>query len=172
MVINTYWVTGTGPLHLATMPCPRGGEWLETDMRALQAEYVDILVSLLTAEEITELDLSQEPEQCQIHGIEYRSFPIRDHDVPPGFPSVLDFARKLERELSAGKAIAIHCRAGIGRSSLLAACVLIISGKSAIDAFNQIRQARGCHVPDTGAQFDWVQEFARHLALDRNKGPV
>jgi protein-tyrosine phosphatase len=166
MVINTYWVTGTGPLHLATMPCPRGGEWLETDMRALQAECVDILVSLLTAEEITELDLSQEPEQCQMHGIEYRSFPIRDHDVPSCFPSVLDFARKLEQELSAGKAIAIHCRAGIGRSSLLAACVLVIHGKSAINAFNQIRQARGCHVPDTGAQFDWVEEFARHLALD------
>jgi hypothetical protein len=55
---------------------------------------------------------------------------------------------------------------------LLAACVLILHGKSAIGAFNQIRQARGCHVPDTGAQFDWVEEFARHLALDRNKGPV
>jgi protein-tyrosine phosphatase len=172
MVINTYWVTGTGPLHLATMPCPRGGEWLETDIRALQAECVDILVSVLTAEEITELDLSQEREQCQLYGIEYRSFPFRDHDVPPCVPALLDFAQKLERELSSGKAIAIHCRAGIGRSSLLAACVLIIHGKSAIDAFNQIRQARGCHVPDTGAQFDWVEEFARHLAPDRNKGPA
>jgi protein-tyrosine phosphatase len=164
MVINLYWVTGTGPLHLATMPCPRGGEWLETDMRALQAECVDILVSLLTAQEIKELDLSQEPELCRNHGIEYRSFPIPDRDVPPSFPLVLDFTRKLERELSAGKAIAIHCRVGIGRSSLLAACVLVVNGKSAIDAFNQIRQARGCHVPDTGAQFDWVEEFARHLA--------
>jgi protein-tyrosine phosphatase len=164
MVINLYWVTGTGPLHLATMPSPRGGEWLETDMRALQAECVDILVSLLTAQEIKELDLSQEPELCRNHGIEYRSFPIRDRDVPPSFRLVLDFARKLERELSAGKAIAIHCRVGIGRSSLLAACVLILNGKSAIDAFNQIRQARGCHVPDTGAQFDWVEEFARRLA--------
>ena len=158
-----YWITGSGPLHLAIMPCPQGGKWLQDEIRALQTESVDILVSLLTPEEITDLDLSQEPELCAAHGIEYRSFPIKDHDVPSSHTVVADFAGKLEQELKAGKAIVIHCFAGIGRSSLMAACVLVIHGRSAIDAFNQIRQVRGCHVPDTGAQFEWVESFAKQL---------
>lgn len=159
-----YWVTGSGPLHLAIMPRPRGGKELQEDIRALQVESVDILVSLLTAKEVVDLDLSKEPDLCAAHGIEYRPFPIADHDVPSSHGAVADFAGKLELEMRAGKAIVIHCYAGIGRSSLMAACVLVISGMSAVNAFNQIRQARGCHVPDTGTQFEWVESFARQLA--------
>jgi len=156
-----YWITGSGPLHLAIMPRPEGGTELQQDIRALQSESVDILVSLLTAEEVENFDLTEEPDVCAAHGIEYRSFPIDDHGVPASHRGVLDFAAKLERDFAAGKAIAIHCYAGIGRSSLMAACVLVIHGKSAIEAFDQIRQSRGCHVPDTGVQFDWVESFAR-----------
>jgi protein-tyrosine phosphatase len=146
------------------MACPRGGKELHEDIRSLQTESVDILVSLLTPGELVTFDLTSEPEVCAAHGIEYRSFPIADHSVPSSQTAVLDFATRLERELKAGKAIAIHCFAGIGRSSLMAACVLVINGRSAIVAFNQIRQARGCHVPDTAIQFDWVESFARRLS--------
>ena len=162
-----YWITGSGPLHLAIMPRPEGGSEMREDIRALQAESVDILVSLLTAEEVETFDLAEEPQVCAAHGIDYRSFPIEDHSVPTSYNAVLDFATRLEQEFKAGKAIAIHCYAGIGRSSLMAACVLVIHGKSALEAFNQIREARGCHVPDMGIQFDWVESFARRLADDR-----
>jgi protein-tyrosine phosphatase len=161
-----YWITGSGPLHLAIMPRPEGGAELAEEIRALQTGSVDILVSLLTAEEITSFDLSEEPEVCAAHGIEYRSFPIPDHSVPTSHTAVLEFAAKLASDLNAGKAIAIHCYAGIGRSSLMAACILVIQGKSPIEAFDQIRQARGTHVPDVGEQFVWVESFARRLAED------
>jgi hypothetical protein len=161
---SLYWITGSGPLHLAIMPRPRGGELLQADLRALQAESVDILVSLLTPGEIVSCELTQEPDLCRNHGIDYRSFPIADHSVPTSDTSVLDFASKLELEFKAGKAIVLHCYAGIGRSSLMAACILVIHGKSAIAAFNQIREIRGCHVPETAAQFAWVESFALRLA--------
>jgi hypothetical protein len=49
----------------ATMPRPRGGEWLHDEttdeMRALRRAVVDILVCLLTLPERDELDLSEEP---------------------------------------------------------------------------------------------------------------
>jgi protein-tyrosine phosphatase len=163
---SIYWITGSGPLHLAIMPRPEGGKELRDDIHALQTESVDILISLLTPEEIIDFDLSEEPDVCAAHGIEYRPFPITDHSTPTSYMAVLDFATKLERELKAGKAIAIHCYAGIGRSSLMAACVLVIHGKSTIEAFDQIRQARGCHVPDTGAQFAWVESFAERLSQE------
>jgi protein-tyrosine phosphatase len=163
---NIYWITGSGPLHLAIMPCPRGGEFLDGEMQVLQAESVDILVSLLAPEEVENFDLIQEPDLCVAHGIEYRSFPITDHSVPVSYMAVLGIASRLEQELRDGRAIVIHCYAGIGRSSLMAACVLIVNGKSAIEAFDQIRQVRGCQVPETEAQFDWVEFFA----LRRAKG--
>jgi len=169
---SIYWITGSGPLHLAIMPRPRGGKELHQDIRALQTESVDILVSLLTAGEVVDFDLAEAPEVCAAYGIEYRSFPITDHGVPASHHAVLDFAGKLERELKAGHAIVIHCYAGVGRSSLMAACVLVIHGKSAIDAFTQIGQARGCHVPETGAQFDWVESFARRLGTGEPDGAV
>jgi protein-tyrosine phosphatase len=163
---NIYWITGSGPLHLAIMPCPCGGKEMHEDIRALQADSVDILVSLLTPQEILDFDLSEEPDVCATHGIDYRSFPITDHSIPTSYTAVLDFATRLEQELKAGKAIAIHCLAGIGRSSLMAACVLVIHGKSPIEAFDQIRQVRDCHVPETAIQFSWVESFALRLAQD------
>jgi protein-tyrosine phosphatase len=137
---------------------------MQHDIRALQAESVDILVSLLTADEVENFDLAEEPAVCAAHGIEYRSFAIEDHSIPTSYTAVQEFASKLEAEFRAGKAIVIHCFAGIGRSSLMAACVLVIHGKSPIEACNQIRQARGLHVPDTGLQFDWVESFAQRLS--------
>jgi protein-tyrosine phosphatase len=163
---NLYWITGSGPLHLAIMPRPEGGEELLADIRTLQMESVDILVSLLTADEIENFDLAEEPLLCAEHGIEYRSFPIEDHSIPTSYTAVLDFATKLEQEFKAGKAIVIHCYAGIGRSSLMAACILVIHGKSTLEAFDQIRQARGCQVPDTGLQFEWVESFASRLSQE------
>jgi protein-tyrosine phosphatase len=158
-----YWITGSGPLHLAIMSCPGGGALLEPDIRFLQSESVDILVSLLTREEIAHLDLKTEPALCATHGIEFRSFPITDHSIPASYQDVAGFAIKLEREMRAGKAIAIHCFAGIGRSSLMAACVLAVHGMPLERAFNQIRDARGCNVPETQAQREWVESFAQRL---------
>lgn len=160
---NIYWITGSGPLHLAIVSCPGGGAVLEQDIRSLQSESVDILVSLLTREEVVHLDLKTEPALCATHGIEFRSFPIPDHSTPASYEDVADFAIKLEQEMRAGKAIAIHCYAGIGRSSLMAACVLAVQGMPIERAFNQIRDVRGCNVPEMQAQREWVESFAQRL---------
>ena len=61
--------------------------------------------------------------------------------------------------LNEGKAVAVHCRAGIGRSSLIAACVLVLLGFAPGMAFDLIGKARGVKVPDTEGQRDWVDMF-------------
>jgi protein-tyrosine phosphatase len=53
----------------------------------------------------------------------------------------------------------IHCRAGIGRSSMIAACTMICADVSAADALSRIEAARGVRVPDTEEQRDWVMAF-------------
>jgi protein-tyrosine phosphatase len=56
--------------------------------------------------------------------------------------------------------VAIHCRAGIGRSSLVAAAVLVLKGWIAADALAAIATARRLPVPDTELQRQWVLDFA------------
>jgi protein-tyrosine phosphatase len=65
----------------------------------------------------------------------------------------------LKMHLVQDKSIGAHCRAGIGRSSLLAASLLIQSGFSPQDAFDAIEKSRGCPVPDTLEQRNWVERY-------------
>jgi protein-tyrosine phosphatase len=57
--------------------------------------------------------------------------------------------------------VAIHCRAGIGRSTTLAACVLILLGVEGDVALDMIAAARGLEVPETEAQRQWVLGFSQ-----------
>ena len=122
------------------------------------------MVSLLTPEEVTELDLGQEEGWCQAHGIEFCSYPIADRGVPVSRRASVELVRKLDKALMEGKCIVVHCRQGIGRSALLVACLLIVSGKELETAFRHISAARGYPVPETAEQRKWVQALAVELS--------
>jgi protein-tyrosine phosphatase len=151
-----YWIEGPWPGRLAIMPRPRGGDWLEDEVRSWQQAGVAVVVSLLTAEEIAELDLTQEPACCRASGVEFVSYPIPDRGVPSSRTAAAELTRRLEGLLAGGKGVAIHCRAGVGRSGLLAACLLVRAGLETQAAFTRISTARGWLVPDTPEQAEWV----------------
>jgi protein-tyrosine phosphatase len=148
------------PKRLAIMARPRADDWLEVDVTEWRASGVDVVVSLLEQEEVSELGLQRESELCQTKGIEFVSFPIPDRGVPD-VRQALGLARSIADGIAGGRSIAIHCRAGIGRSSVIAACAMICSGIEAGEALTLIRQARGVIVPDTDEQRDWVMAFGR-----------
>lgn len=164
MRTDLYWVDGPWQGRLAIMPRPRGGDWLADEVRAWRSAGVDIIVSLLTRDEIAELGLVQEAELCEANGIRFLSLPIVDYGVPASRTDTLDFVKKLDNSLAEGKCVAIHCRGGIGRSALIAACLLVLSGIDPEMAFRRVSTARGCSVPETYEQRQWVVEFARELA--------
>jgi protein-tyrosine phosphatase len=87
-------------------------------------------------------------------------FPIEDRSLPMDSAQFGLLIKELLGYLRDGKSVVIHCRAGIGRSSLVAACVLIETGLSADRAFQLIEQARGCPVPDTLEQREWVENYS------------
>ena len=138
------------------MPRPRGGDFLEEEIVSLREQGVHVLVSLLTADEVDELALTEEPRLCEAVGVQFLSFPIPDRDVPSRKDAVFEFIRNLHQYNTTGKSIVFHCRAGIGRSALMAACLLATDGMSVDDAFQCIADARGCRVPDTLEQRSWV----------------
>jgi protein-tyrosine phosphatase len=160
------WVR-TECCRLGIMPRPRGGDWLEEDIRLLKDEGVEVLVSALEPDECAELELSREAAACRRSGIEFVSFPIADRSVPASLEEFREFLAAVGSHLRSNKAVVVHCRAGIGRSSLIAASLLQGYGLSVATAFELLRQARGIPVPDTPEQREWVEGFA---ARTKNAG--
>ena len=154
-----YWLKLPTPAKLAIVPRPRGGDWLEDEIRNLRRDGIDVLVSLLTPEEENELGLNGEAVACREGNIEFRNFPIPDRQFPASTQAFRDFVGELRVLRLQGKNIGAHCRAGIGRSSLLLASLLTTEGHSADDAFDMISEARQLRVPDTPEQVEWVRNF-------------
>jgi protein-tyrosine phosphatase len=152
MQIQIYWIDYGGPGRLGIMPRPRGGDWLEDEVSSLLAENVEVLVSLLEEAEVTELSLGDEQRLAESGGILYVSYPIADRGVPTSLSDTRRFVQVLEDHLKNGRNVVIHCRQGVGRSAMIAACLLASAGMSAELAFEMIARARGCAVPDTKEQ--------------------
>jgi protein-tyrosine phosphatase len=133
---------------------------------------VDALVCLLTKEEVTELGLTEEAACGAACGVQFVSFPIPDRCTPSSGQGTLQVVRALADLLAEGKAVAVHCRQGVGRSALLAGCILAALGAQPADAFNRIAQARGRPVPDTVEQRDWVGKFAARYLNDGGRPPA
>jgi predicted protein tyrosine phosphatase len=173
MRAQVYWIEGPWTGRLAIVPRPRGGDWLEDEVQAWQYAGLDRVVSLLTPDEVADFDLGKEAAWCQAHGIQFVSFPIPDRSVPASRNAALALVRQLEEALAEGKHIAVHCRQGIGRSALVAACVLVAVGEEPATAFQHISTARGCAVPETAEQQEWVKACVPALSapgLDVWKG--
>ena len=156
-----YWV-GTGTRgRLGILARPRAGDWLEDEMKALRDAGVEILVSLLTPEEETELELEAEKKWCESAAMKFLSFPIDDRGTPDSDREALASINGLESAGSDGKTVAVHCRMGIGRSSLIAASVMVRLGIDGNVAFERLAASRGLAVPDTEEQRRWVLQLKR-----------
>ena len=162
--MSPFWVNTENPLRLAIVPRPRGGDWLDDDIAHLKRDGVDVLVSMLQPDEADDLGLSAEGAACEAAGIVFESFPIADREVPAATAAFSEFVERLQSELRAGRSVAVHCRASIGRSSLLLASLLCAEGFQPEDAFARLSKARGLQVPDTQEQVRWVERFADNIS--------
>ena len=160
-VSGLHWIEIPAAGRIAISARPRADDWLETEVGEWKASGLDVVVSLLEREEVSELGLQREAEFCRASGIEFVSFPIPDRGVPETRSDALQIANSIASGVAKGRSIAIHCRAGIGRSSMIAACALICSGIEAGDALALIKEARGLSVPDTDEQRYWIEAFGR-----------
>jgi protein-tyrosine phosphatase len=159
-LMSIFWIDLDG-LRLGITPRPRGNDWLADDLGRLRQEGVDVIVSALTSAEVEELGLTEEARECVGHDLTFISFPIEDRSVPN---SQVDFAALIDRlaeHSKNGQAIVVHRRAGIGRSSLITAALLIRRGCSPNSVFQIIGETRGCPVPDTTEQQKWLEDWAK-----------
>ncbi len=155
-----YWLDESWPGKLAVAPRPRGGDWLRDDIAAWKRANVNAVLSLLTADEEKDFDLRGEADEVRIQGMDFTSFPIPDRQVPRSESKLAEVLERLTSSLSTGKNVLVHCRQGIGRSGLVAACLLVKKGMSPGAAMASVSAARGVSIPETTEQRDWIDHFA------------
>jgi protein-tyrosine phosphatase len=97
----------------------------------------------------------------------FLTFPILDRQVPNSETALLDALQKLDRELSSGHNVVLHCRQRIGRTGLVAACLLITKGMDPERAVRRLSAARGVAVPETLEQWRWIDHFGTTLEMAR-----
>jgi len=165
MHTQPYGIPGPWPGRLAIMPRPRGGDWLEDETKSWRQSGINVVVSLLTSDEIEELNLDAEGELCHVNQIEFVSFPIEDRGVPSSMGSFKNLVSSLGDHLANGRNVVIHCRQGIGRAGLVAIALLVAAGVEKDAAVARVSSARGCLVPETSDQRQWINEFSKSHAL-------
>ena len=164
MWTELHWVDGPWPGKLALAARPRGGEWLHDELANWRREGVHTVFSLLTPEEEQDLDLTDEKRETQAQGMTFRSFPIPDRQVPDSESKLAKTLEKLDKELASGANVVLHCRQGIGRSGLVAACLFITKGLETKAAVKRLSAARGTHIPETIEQRRSIDHFASTVA--------
>jgi Polymorphic toxin system, DSP-PTPase phosphatase len=160
LVEELRWIKEVEPHRLAITARPRGGDWLVGDIGAWHAAGADTVVSLIEGAEERELGLEQEAMLCRNQGINFVSFPIKDRSIPTSPDATASLVEWVVSDLRRGLGVVIHCRLGIGRSGMVAGCVLNALGHPFETVFPILSRARGLPVPDTDAQAEWVRRFA------------
>jgi len=160
-----YWVRELEPTRLALLPRPRSNDWLNDEVTGWQRAGINTIVSLLEAQEIRELGLKEEASLCRDAGIEFLSYPVPDRGTPSSVRKTRVLVEDLSSRLHRNEGVGIHCRAGIGRTGLLGACVALELGVPLHEVFPLLSRARGIQVPDTEAQVEWVRRFSRERKI-------
>ncbi len=156
---SPYWIPTDTPGRLAILARPRGGDWLQSDLAEWKRLGIRTLVSMLTEEEVTELDLASEVAQWGSFESQFIAVPVGDRGLPDDGEWFSDMVVEIVSNLEAGRGVGIHCRLGIGRSPLLAIAVLIALGVPTPDAIQRASAARGRPVPETPEQREWISRY-------------
>jgi protein-tyrosine phosphatase len=158
-VSEIFWIEGQQQAPLAIVLCPRGDERLEDELTGLKQGGIETLVSLLEEDEAVWLGLAEERRLALQLGLKFLSHPIPDANVPMPPGAFRAFVTALADRVLAGERIGIHCRGSIGRSTVTAACTLIHLGWAPDVALAAVERARGCPVPDTPQQEQWILTY-------------
>lgn len=133
--------------------CSMPGMFAETsaDLAHLRGQGIHHLVSL------TESPLEPVPES----GLVFHHFPIDDMGVPQ--PRATEsLCRNIVRWLAAEQPVAVHCKAGIGRTGTILACCLVAKGFGTRAAISAVRRVNRLYV-QTDGQERFVGHFEEHF---------
>jgi atypical dual specificity phosphatase len=132
---------------------------IEYDLRALQRIKVTTLITL-TESALDETRLTP-------FGLKSIWEPIPDM-APPNIEQGIRLCQIIERLLAQHEVIAVHCRAGMGRTGTVLAAHLIWEGQTALDALETVRSVEPRWVQST-TQIKFLEDFELEIAKRNNK---
>lgn len=148
--LGMHWV-----LHgkLASMQKPGIMRDIDPDLAGLRDLGVNTLVTL-TQQEL-------DADKLSAYGLKSIHFPIVDMSIPH-LGDVTPLCKRISERMDAGEVFLVHCKAGLGRTGTILACVLVYRGANAIDAIEAIR-TRNANFIQTDEQLAFVSRFESHL---------
>ena len=99
--------------------------------------------------------------------VDYLRCSIPDHGIPAEPGGMAEIMQSLRGALREGRVVYLHCRAGIGRTGMVAGCLLAeqgLSGEEALAELNRLwrqsaRSAQWPRVPETEQQIEYVRRW-------------
>jgi ADP-ribosyl-[dinitrogen reductase] hydrolase len=161
---NSYWVV---PGRFLAGEHPVGRQGRHEDGGRARVEL------LLAAGISCFVDLTEEGE-CQPYELllpataGYLRHPIRDQKVPRRAGQMRRIQGDIGAALAAGRGVYLHCRAGIGRTGMVAGCFLVeqgLEGEHALRTLNELwtaqsaRAATWPEIPQTIVQADYIRHW-------------
>jgi atypical dual specificity phosphatase len=146
-----FWIV---PGRLGGLPRPGIIDHLDHDLDGLARLGVSVLVTLEETPTVP-------PEILSARRIQPLHFPIDDMKVPT-VDAALDLCRRVQGWMDGGEVVALHCRAGLGRTGTMLACQLIFAGESARGALEAVR-----HINPKCIQSEIQVDFLRSLEMAR-----
>lgn len=140
--------------RLAGCSMPGMFDDLSSDLRRLRQQGIRHLVSLTE----TPLGVPRRPE-LQLH-----HFPIDDMGVPqPRATEAL--CRDILGWIDRDEPVAVHCKAGIGRTGTILASCLVCGGRSAQEAIAEVRKVNRLYM-QTESQECFIRHFEEHVSTE------
>ncbi len=130
----------SGRLYLHSMP--GRNEPFPGFVAAAKALGIDTVYSLASIEEV--MEKSHEYGAAIAAGafpFAHLSFPVTDYGVPDNLEEFRRFISQTARQLEAGCTGLLHCGAGLGRTGMVAHCILVELGMSSAEATVAVRNA-------------------------------
>ena len=162
---DIFWIVPDADIpasRLAIVLRPTGDEWLRDELSRMRDAGIGTLVSMLEHWEADYLGLDQEEKIAKEVGLNFLFYPIPDRTVPSDKTSFHRFIDGLVTRLQNKESVGVHCRGSIGRSTIVVASILIHFGWTPDSALSAIEAARGCSVPDTEEQREWILDYEAH----------
>ncbi|MFC4425606.1 cyclin-dependent kinase inhibitor 3 family protein [Deinococcus navajonensis] len=137
---------------------------LQTDIQTLVFEGTQVIAPLIEASEYRVLGIEAYDEVAGACGLTVAAHPIPDGQAPADAAGFAVYLEGLLEQLLNGQVVVVHCRGGLGRAGLTAACLLVQMGMDPAEAIDLVRRTRSPHAIETAEQEAFVHRFAASVS--------